>query len=151
MWNKLIYLFAISLWSNLVKLNYCQQWTVNINKREWSLICELHSAVTVTTQLYFKTKYVSKLKVCIFLTATGTQEVTLSISVCLFVVILISLTLLKMPFYVISYLRRGRELDIYTRFSGSSYCSLGRLVHDYKNGTGEFFKDGDGMKMSKIK
>lgn len=67
-----------------MKLSYCQQETVNINKRELSLICELHSTVTVTTQLYFKTQYVFKLKVCTFLAVTGSQEVTLSIhmSVC---------------------------------------------------------------------
>ena len=47
--------------------------------------------------------------------------------------------------------RRGRELDIYSRFSGSSYCSLSRLIQDYKNGTGEFYDDGEGRKMKKLK
>ena len=49
------------------------------------------------------------------------------------------------------FFRRGRELEIYTRFSGSSYCFLGRLVQDYKNGTGEFYDDGEGKKMKKLK
>ena len=35
--------------------------------------------------------------------------------------------------------RRGDELEVYSRFSGTSYCPLRGLVEDYKNGTGDFF------------
>ena len=35
--------------------------------------------------------------------------------------------------------RRGDELEVYSRFSGTSYCPLRELVEDYKNGTGDFF------------
>ena len=31
------------------------------------------------------------------------------------------------------------ELEVYSRLSGSSCCSLRKLVQDYRNGTGEFF------------
>ena len=34
--------------------------------------------------------------------------------------------------------RRGCELEIYSRFFGSSYCSLVSLREDYRNGTGVF-------------